>query len=358
MLSRRFFMGASIAAMAAASVAVPSDLLAAYGNDWVTPQEYGAAGDGWADDRQAFQLAIESGRPVYVPHTPAGYVLGARLRLGDGAVVEFSKKRPYLKLNSEDWLFEIAGSDVELHGVNANMTHLTYGGAVLLRSDQNHLERINISRMKLFRAHAVLHDLPSPNKVIVLLKLKDVVSYQTKGPGIDLKRSFAYQHLEEVHIGYTGSPNPIHAGFSVAGNEGAFWTKCDVTGGYVGPDNTANHGFVLVNCLANWFDTCMADMVGGGGFVINGGAYHYLEKCVSSMVGTMGFSVVNSGRVTLSSSNVGGRAGMAYAPAHPGFFGYGAPALILDDGCRAYSCAGAPVSLTNCAGARNNVYIG
>ena len=36
--------------------------------DYVTPQMFGAAGDGWTDDTKSIQKAIDSGKSIYLPH--------------------------------------------------------------------------------------------------------------------------------------------------------------------------------------------------------------------------------------------------------------------------------------------------
>jgi len=51
--------------------------------DYVTPQDYGAFGDGVSDDALAFQNAVNNSAqyPVYVPRTPNGYALGSTVIL-------------------------------------------------------------------------------------------------------------------------------------------------------------------------------------------------------------------------------------------------------------------------------------
>jgi hypothetical protein len=54
--------------------------------DYVTPQDFGAIGDGVTDDSPAFQAALNSGNPVWVPHRPSGYYIKTTLYLNGGTV--------------------------------------------------------------------------------------------------------------------------------------------------------------------------------------------------------------------------------------------------------------------------------
>lgn len=326
-----------------------------YGPEWKTPQQYGAAGDGYTDDRQAFQLAIDSGYPVYVPYTPLGYVLGYRLRLPSGSVLRMSDGVPSLKLNSNDWLVEITGSEVLVSGLKADMGHLSSGGVVLLRSDETTIESVTIERSVVSHAATFVRDLPHATNRIVGLTLVDITAHALRDTGLFLTRSFAYQHVERVTF-IPAATNTAPAIYQI-GNEGAFWREVDVTNGTVNASNGSNHAFVLENCKANWIGECMADSVGGNGFDLRGCDYIYIDRCIASLNGGKGFSVSDSQRVTISSSNVGGRAGAPYAPSQPGFYVNNSPKTILDDGCRVYSATGAPVQIVSSAGARNNVMV-
>lgn len=353
---RRFLLGAS--ALAAGSLAA-FDLkaLAQYGPEWKTPQDYGAKGDGWTDDRQAFQAAINSGYPVYVPWAPAGYVLGSRLTAIPGTVIEGSLKKPLLKLNSSDWLVELMGSDISVSRLRADFNHLSGAGAILLRSDQTHLERIDLKDLLFSGPHVVLQDLPSSIYRIVLMKIADILAYGVRGPGVFLSRSFAYQYVERVNLLYNGVPNPVNIGWYQYGNEGGFFKDIDVTSGVVTPYNSGAHAFNFVGCKALWMENLMADMVGGGGFVFEGCEYGYGKSLISSMVGTVGLAVYNSGRMSFSGCNVGGRAGMAYAPNHPAVSIVNSPGTILDDACRVYASVGIPVAISGSSGARSSAVV-
>jgi hypothetical protein len=326
-----------------------------YGPEWKTPQDFGAVGDGSTDDRAAFQSAADSGWPIYVPWTPGGYVLGHRVRLQSGAALEFSTKSPSLKLNSNDWLFEVVGSDVKLTGFRADLSHLASGGGILLRTDQSHLERVLIEDIILSAATNAVMDMASPTYRAVLLTLKNIIAYGLRGSGIMLQRSFAYQHCEKLTMLPVASN--LQPAFYSIGNEGSFWRQCDATGGSVHVGNTSALGFGFVNCKAVWIEQCMADMVGGSGFAFNGCEYVYGNQLISSMVGAIGIAVNNSSKVTLSSCNVGGRSGMPYSPAHPGFAVSDSPGTIIDDACRAYASSGLPVSVVSSSGTRNNVMV-
>ena len=68
---------------------IESTFLAQIKNDYVTPQMYGAKGDGVTDDTNAFNLAFNDGKPVYVP---AGtYIATDTIRVENGVEVCFDR---------------------------------------------------------------------------------------------------------------------------------------------------------------------------------------------------------------------------------------------------------------------------
>lgn len=327
-----------------------------YGPEWKTPQDFGAVGDGVTDDRAAFQLAADDPYPTYVPWTPAGYAIGSRIRLPVGKIFLGAPNKPRLKLLTNDWLFEVAGAEVEVGSFRADFGHLSSGNGVLLRTDENHLERVIVHDFIMAGANCIVSDMPSATYRAVLLTIKDIIGYALKGTGIHLQRSFAYQRCERLTMLPTATNNS--PAFYSIGNEGSFWVQCDATGGNVHAGNAGAHGFQFDNCKAVWMGQCMADMIGGGGFFLNNCEYFYGSQLVASMVGTIGISVNSSRKVTLSACNVGGRAGMPYAPGHPDLAVGNSPGTIIDDACRVYNSSALPISIVGSPGTRNNALVG
>lgn len=326
-----------------------------FGTEWKTPQDFGAVGDGVTDDRAAFQAAASSGWPIYVPYTPTGYAISARIQLPSGCTFKGSDKKPSIKLLTNDWLFEIVGSDVEVANFRSDFSHLSGGSGVLIRTDLLTMERVLISDMIFVGPSCAVSDMPSSSFRIVLLTIRDIIAYSLRGTGISLQRSFAYQRCERLTM--LPIPSNNNAIFLSVGNEGSFWNECDATGGSVHAGNTGAVGFRFANCKAVWMRACMADMVGGGGFVLTGCEYFYGSQLVSSMVGTVGISINDSTKITLSACNVGGRAGMPYAPGHPDISVGNSPGTIIDDACRVYNSSGTPISIVGSPGTRNNALV-
>lgn len=319
--------------------------------DYATPQDFNPTAGTGGDDTSAVQSAINTGY-AYLPWAPAGYNLHGRLIVNAGNVVQGSKKKPSLVMQGSDLMFDTRGSDILIESLRP-VFH-TPRICILMRTDLSDMERVTFRDLTVHGAYSLILDLDGPYRS-VLLKMSDILGYGTAQTGIDLRRAFAYLYATRISVFQVPTANV--PAVNVIGNEGAFWTECDATNGTVNASNTGNHGFVFTNCKANWISACMADMVGGDGVKMDGCEYMYLDRVISSMVGGRGVAALNSGKVTLSSTNVGGRAGLPYAPNQPGIYASNSPNIILDDGCRVYSATGAPVQLVSCAGARNNAMV-
>lgn len=318
-------------------------------SDCKTPQDFVPSAGTGGDDRPAIQAAINSGCPVYLPWTPAGYNLAYRLVLPQGSVLTGSPKKPTINCGASEWIAEITGHYVTVENVTAAFP--SGGSGFLLRTDLANLEHVTIRNVTLMGANTAVMDLPGQYKS-VLLKFSDIVSYGTKGAGIYLRRAFAYLYGDRISILQDALSN--QPAFRIVANEGSFWTQCDATNGTVNASNTGNHGFQFENCQAVWVSQCMADTVGGNGFDVQGGQFIYFNQAVSSLAGGKGLNANGVEQLTWAASNVGGRAGTAYAPSQPGIYISNSPKAIIDDASRVYSATGTPVQLVNCAGARNN----
>lgn len=69
--------------------------------DKVTVRDFGAVGDGTADDTLAFRAAAAAGRPIHVPWTAAGYRVTGQIDLADGSVFLAEPwERPTIKMVS------------------------------------------------------------------------------------------------------------------------------------------------------------------------------------------------------------------------------------------------------------------
>ena len=287
---------------------------------WVTPQDFGAAADGVNDDRAAIVAAIASGRPVYIP---AGtYKVSARITVPPNTYIRGDWQRTEIIFGTNaDWLFEITGSSVVIEGLRLNFSALSSGsGAILLRTDLTTMEQIYLRDIRTAGASYLLSDLAHATNVVVMLHVQNVVSRMHRGPGIELRRAFAYLILKFVTIDYVGSASRAHTAYSLSGNQGSYWENVDVTSGLVDATTANAHGFSFANCIAVWMSNCMADTCGGHGFYFTtGNTYFYLNNCIASLCGKIGFAIVAGGNMRLTQCVASGRKGMSYAPVWEGF---------------------------------------
>ena len=315
--------------------------------DFVTPQSVGSPCDGVNDDYYHVMSILASGKSVYLPY--ANYSFSNPVYLQSGQTVIGSKRRPrcYTPVDG-GYLFDVAGSDVTIENIQGDFTNRTSAGLVRLRTDLLPMERVKLSSMISFGGTSLVTDMGGSN-YIVSLSITDVVGRGHRGPGFTLTKAFAYLRMTDLLVDYVGSNSHNHIAYTTLGNQGAWWTRCDTTGGVVDASTTGNHGFYFENCVANWMTDCMADTVGGGGLFLAGGNSHfYVHKFISSLCGTHPFSIVNNNRITLSACEAGGRAGQPYAPGYAGFVCVNTPNLIIDAASRGYNNAGGLSYVSNC----------
>ena len=76
--------------------------------DYVTPQMFGAKGDGWTDDTEAVQAAIDSGKSVFFPF--GDYLVSKPIIITD---------KKFWTLHAEDAIIEYTGEDYAVKVLNA-----------------------------------------------------------------------------------------------------------------------------------------------------------------------------------------------------------------------------------------------
>lgn len=291
--------------------------------DTVSVKDFGAVGNGTTDDSAAFQAALNTGLPVYVPETAAGYKIGATLNLNAGAVIFSDSTNTKLigDLDPSEFMFEILGSDIEVEGFTLDFTALPSGaGAFRLRTDLASMERIFLRQLVTRGANYGIKDEISPTFLSVALQVSDIFFRLHRGPGVELVRAFAYLSFERVTVDYVGSLSKNFVAFSITGNEGSFWDKVDVTGGTVDGSTTNNIGFLFDNCIAVWINNCMADTVGSHGFYLrNNSRYFYFVNTISSLCGGHHFFLQNTNEIHMTNCVASGRLTIPGSPSVDGW---------------------------------------
>lgn len=286
----------------------------------VNVRDYGAVGDGSTDDSPAFQAAIDSGFPVYVPETASGYLISSTLTLQTGAVIYGSSTNTKLigGMSSTAFMFEVQGSEILIEGLTLDFTSLPSGaGAVRLRTDLSSMERIFISDLLTRGANYGVKDEASGSFICVALQMSGIFFRLHRGPGVELQRAFAYLSLERVTVDYVGSSSKDFIAYSITGNEGSFWDKVDVTGGTVDGTTTNNVGFLFDDCVAVWINNCMADTVGSHGFYLrNSSRYFYFVNAISSLCGGHHFFLEDTNEIHMTNCVASGRSNIPGSPAN------------------------------------------
>ena len=98
---------------------------------FVTPQDFGAKGNGWTDDTEAVQKAIDSGNSVFFPY--GEYLISEPIILND---------KKFWSLNAQDATIVYTGTDYSIKILNARncrfhigMVYATNGGGIEFYSD-------------------------------------------------------------------------------------------------------------------------------------------------------------------------------------------------------------------------------
>lgn len=278
----------------------------------ITPQDFGAVGDGVADDTAAFQAAVnEAQTKNYTLYLPGAFKIGAINITGNLHLMGAGSQTTINAKAGNYNLFTITGSDVMVENLYIDDTAKTGGWDFNISCGTATLERLSFTNINTFYSYGFIRDDGSTG-IHVTTRVTECQARGHRGYGIYFTRPFAFIFLTQVAIDYVGMGaaadwtgiffNPATIGGAAGG---LVMDDCDVLGTMGVFTNVNQRGYDIRNTAAVWMKQCRADTVGEIGFVfVNVSAVHlvgttaglcnshgyYLESVInSSFVGVEGF---------------------------------------------------------------------
>jgi hypothetical protein len=175
--------------------------------DWVTPQDFGAVGDGITDDAPAFNSALASGYPVWVPHTVLGYRLGSTVNMNGGSakawqVMEGDQGVQLTSVSTS--ALSVNGSYVKVAGFTIDMKGAQPGSrAILLNTAAQHLTTHRYSNMLFQNCYTSLTDAETGTNFCTDMQFVNLHSWMNLGTQIRLRRSNGHILFQSVYVDNT-----------------------------------------------------------------------------------------------------------------------------------------------------------
>jgi hypothetical protein len=333
----------------------------------VPVQAFGAVGNGTTNDSPAFQAAINSGAPVFVPFSASGYSLATTVSLpASSSITGDSFSTIISRVSTSAFAFEITGDDVDISGLRIDCSNVSGGtGAIRIRSDLGDIKRISIKNIFTYRSNFGLRDTAHATNLIIALTVSDFRMNQHQGPGFYFERAFAYIDFDFCTVDYVNSPvTPNFKAFSMYGNRGCIFSNCDTTGGTVTSGTLDNTGFFFFDCWNVWLNSCIADTLGGAGYDFSASCYYIImQGCVASLCGKHGFAINGGNEFQLSACYTRGRADQTSPLANQNGFNITSTDRIVMTGCKVVLATGSgyyvnTVTRANITGSRTDLCTG
>jgi hypothetical protein len=176
---------------------------------WVTPQDYGAVGDGAANDSAAFTNALASGYPVWVPHTPLGYNLPSTINLNGGSPAATAWQiiqgdQGVLLKSTAMIAFSVNGDYVKVSGFTFDMAGSPKGStAIYLNTTTGKLTAHRYSNMLFQNCYSAFTDPASGSNVCIDMQFVNIHCWMNLGTQITLHRSNGQIRFSSVYIDNT-----------------------------------------------------------------------------------------------------------------------------------------------------------
>ena len=299
----------------------------------ITPQDFGAAGDGSTDDTTAFQNAVNEAQTKNLTlYLPGAFKIGAITITGNLHLLGAGSQTTITAKSGNYDMFTISGSDVTIENLYIDDTAKTGGWDFTLACGTSTLERLNFTNINSFYSFGFMRDTGTTG-VHVTTRVTECQARGHRGYGIYFTRPFAFIFLTQISIDYVGMGaaanwtgfyfNPAGIG---GGAGGLVMDDCDVLGTMGVFYNANQRGYDIRNTAAVWMKQCRADTVGEIGFVFEDITGLHLVGTTAGLCGSHGYfltDVINSSFVGIEGF---GRNYLSGAPA-------GADGIRIVSGC-------------------------
>ena len=273
----------------------------------LTPQDFGAVGDGIADDTAAFQAAVNEAQSKNLTlYLPGAFKIG-QINITGNLHLQGAGSQTTITAKSGNYdMFTISGSDVMIENLYIDDTAKTGGWDFTIACGTSTLERLNFTNINTFYSYGFMRDTGTTG-VHVTTRVSECQARGHRGYGIYFTRPFAFIFLTQVSIDYVGMGaaanwtgfyfNPAGIG---GGAGGLVMDDCDVLGTMGVFTNANQRGYDIRNTAAVWMKQCRADTVCEIGFVFEAITGLHLVGTTAGLCGSHGYyltSVINSSLV-------------------------------------------------------------
>lgn len=286
--------------------------------DSVSVKDFGAVGDGVANDTAAWQAAINTGKRVFVPN--GNYSITASLNINNPVFLDGESKRAIVNIpaSASFDLFRIASSNVIIKNMTIQGNGTQTGSLFKLRSSVGSYEMFFFENIEAKQCHHFLTD-DNSTGILTLCYVSDCFHRQPTGNGIDLTDMFAYFFVDRFTVDYVGvtAPSSNTPGIRQRNGQGSRFSNVDILGGTIaGMGN--RRGFDIQNCEAVWLTRCMGDTMGGEGIFLKTCNAVYLSEVTGSLCNLHQIVIDGCTNVLASNLYAGGRNALAGAAAQDG----------------------------------------
>ncbi|MBR7091826.1 MAG: hypothetical protein IKI50_01415 [Clostridia bacterium] len=229
------------------------------------PQWFGAAGDGAADDTAAFAAAFSMLTQVYVPYTPAYYLLDGLTLPGRSTLRGVGPKAPVLHASDALAKFiTFREKNVVLTDLALDMSATT-GGSIALFFDnaQENIAMFFVRNVTVTSPCKTVADRRTDNRTLIhnvyfdnmrIVAPRDVTFYYGD--------FYGFIFMRHVTVDYQGAVTHVPA-VQVKTNYGLIMEDCLVCNAGAGSTGDA---YVFSDCWDVWSLDCRAENIGGNGF--------------------------------------------------------------------------------------------
>lgn len=291
--------------------------------------DYGAKGDGVTNDSAAFQAALNTKKPVYVPYSALGYVVSG-LQFVTGMSLYAENKQWIISSSSFAVIGESGGAnttDVFISNFVIDMrTASASSGAFTFATSLNKQFRIMIDNVD--TVGAFWHSAQDADNINYTFDttFNQCRAYWNRGCPFSFYNlqgfvQFYFCQADMTDdgniypiIGTITGPNVVKnfPGFRVAGTQtsnGVEFLFCSThgRGGILGATSD-EHGFLLLNVWSPILKNCYADTINGSGFLCDGIKFGQFETIDAFSCYTGGFGLSDSEYCFISNARLIGTA--------------------------------------------------